>query len=252
MNGFLSTLVLALVVFSSTEIEAQPRFGVEVSAGQGGGLTSYIDNSPYAQDDSIFLANEIAGTGLSLGLAFIFDDLELTLSGQLFDRSRVSLHHVANEPGPLPDDRIRPDGTIDDSGFTYREISTTAVTVGDRSRGDLLMSSVSGGWRYFILSGDVDIWVPIAGGISVAHVLEDTRPWVFGVTASTGIGLTFEIASPISIFVQTRVHGVLTPSYGPQQDAARTSASVGESTLEAATASMLYSSFGIGLQVAIR
>jgi hypothetical protein len=45
---------------------------------------------------------------------------------------------------------------------------------------------------------------------------------------------------------------VLTPSYGAQQDAARTSASVGESTLEAATAGMLFTSFGIGLQVAIR
>ena len=55
-------------------MHAQSRFGIEVAAGQAGGATSYVRNTTYLQDDTLFLANELAGTGLALNLAFVFTD----------------------------------------------------------------------------------------------------------------------------------------------------------------------------------
>ncbi len=223
-----------------------------MSAGQAGGLTSYVQNVGYTQDDQIFLADEVAGTGLSLNLAFIFDELELSVTMSFLDRSKIRLHHQANEQGPLPDDRIRPDGTIDDAGFTYREISPVVAVVPDRSRGSLLVATTTGGWRYYLLQGDVDIWVPFAAGLATTHILEDSRPWKFGLAGSIGLGLTFDVAKPIAIYAQTRFNAILTPTYGPQSDSARTSAEVGESTWSSAVSTMLYTNFAIGIQIAIR
>lgn len=249
---FVGLIIALLVLVISCPALAQPRFGVEMSAGQAGGLTSYIQNVGYTQEDQIFLADEVAGVGLSLNLAFIFDELELSVTASFLDRSKIRLHHQANEQGPLPDDRIRPDGTIDDAGFTYRDISPVVVTVPDRSRGALLVATTTGGWRYYLLQGDVDIWVPFAAGVAITHILEDTRPWTFGLATSVGLGFTFDVAKPIAIYAQARVNGILTPSYGDKADASRTSAEVGESTWSSAVSTMLYTNFGIGIQIAIR
>ena len=251
MRSSLARLAFAAVCLP-TAVHAQSRFGIEVAAGQAGGATSYVRNTTYLQDDTLFLANELAGTGLALNLAFVFTDLELSFNAMLFDRSRVQLHHQAESDGPIPTDRIRPNGTIDDSGYTYRSITPTSVTLPDRSRGSLLLTTATGGWRYFILQGDVDVWVPISAGLAITHISEPTRPWVFGVVGSVGLGVTFDVAKPIAIFAQTRFSGVLTPTYGLQSDASRTSASVGESTLSASVSTLLYSTFTLGVQVTIR
>lgn len=244
-------IAFATPMFWAIEAQAQTRFGIELSVGQGAGSTSYIQNVTYLEDDQLFLADEVAGSGLNLNLAFVFTDLELSVDAVLFDRSKLELHHQSDQTG-VPEDRIRPDGSVDDAGYTYSPISPTTIVVPDRSRGSLLVTTVTGGWRYFILQGDIDIWVPLAAGLAITHVAEATRPWAFGAVGSAGLGFTFDIANPIALSAQARINAMITPTYGPQNDAARTSAQVNESTLSAAVSTMLYSTFGIGIQVAIR
>jgi len=240
------------LIFLPASVIAQPRFAIELGFGQSGGLTTYIDNIAYVQDDSIFLVNEMAGSGFAVGASFVFDTLEIYLDGRWFGRDQLVLHHQGSQPFTDTDSRTRPNGTIDDAGVEYLRISERRLTVPDRSRGDLLLVGASGGYRWYLLKGDVDLFIPISAGLVMTHILQPSEPFVFGLQSSIGFTALFELADPVSLFANLRLHGVLTPSYRNQDDVARASVNVGESTFSSVVSTMLYTSIGIGFQVAIR
>lgn len=249
MRFALFILVTLLLPLSA---QAQARFGVELQFGQSAGLSSYLHNVVYLQDETIFLADEVAGSGMTFGAAFVFEQLELAIDARWFERSDLRLHHQGTEPFLLASSRTRPDGSIDDAGVKYREISERQLAVPVRNRGDLFVTTLSGGYRWYLLSGDFALFVPISGGLVMTHVLEQARPYAFGAHVSTGLTAAFDIASPVSVFISGKLHGVLTPTYGSQDDAARSSAVVGQGTIGAAISTLLFSALNIGFQVAIR
>lgn len=250
--GMRITLFILAFLCLPWTAHAQARFAVELQFGQSAGLTSYLQNVVYLQDETIFLADEIAGSGLAFGVAFVFEQLELAIDARFFERSDIKLHHQGTEPFLLASVRTRPDGSVDDAGVTYRSISERQLAVPIRNRGDLFVTTLSGGYRWYIVEGDFDLFVPMSGGLAITHVFEQAQPYAFGLQVSTGMTAAFDIASPVSFFVSGRLHGLLTPTYGSQDDAARSSATVGQGTMGAAVSTLVYSSLNIGFQVAIR
>lgn len=228
-----------------------PQFGIEGSVGQAIGFTSYVDNVTYVADDDVFLANERADVGLALSLIFVFQELEVGVNARWFGRQRVTLTHRGD--APLPEGRIRPDGSADDSGIHYDEIESQTITVPDASRGSLLMLSAEGGYRlYFTENGPLDVWTPLSGGLVMTHVNEPQREFEFGLTVNSGIGLTVAVAQPISFFLVGRLGALFTPTYGNQDDANRDAVATGQSTPEALLSTLVFTSVTAGIQFSVR
>ncbi len=234
------------------EVHAQPRFGLEAAVGQGGGATPYIDNAAYLDFDTPTLADEIPGTGASFSFHLVFDELEANLGLQLFDREQVEITHVSDES--LPENRVRPDGTIDDAGIEYRKLADSRrLTVPDRSRGALVLGTLGAAYRWYFFSSErFDFYAPFGGGLGFIHIDEEARPWVFGLFGFSGVAASFDVAPPVGIFVSARVNGLVTPSYLDFDDASRAAVIVGDSTEAAAFDTMIYGSVQFGLQFTVR
>lgn len=245
-----SLTTFCIIVFWSALAIAQPRFGVEVSAGQNLGLTSYVDNVVVLQDDLPLLADELVGSGVGFNLDFLFSKWAVGAEVRLFDRETIRLHHRGTTS--LPAGRVRPDGSVDDSGIDYVEFGPVRSPSPATQPGDLLLIDIGANYRLYVLDSAFMLWFPVGASVLATKILETSQPTIFGVGGSTGVGFGYVIAPPIGVFVSGLAHGILTPAYRPLGDAARGSYVSGESTEEAVFSSMAYASIMVGLQFTIR
>lgn len=238
------------MIFWTTESFSQPRIGVEISGGAGLGFNPYVDNVVLLDSDVPVLVDELPGPGLHFQLSFLFGELELFGGVNFFNRSTVLQHHRAT--GTIsPRNRLRPDGTIDDSGVDYVKVEETTVT-SNSNKGDLLFVRLGGGYRFYLLNDTFRFYIPVAGGLAFLTILEASQPLKTGLFLETGLGTSIDIAEPISVFFDARLTGTATSSYAPISDAARTSFLNDESTESTLFSSFLSTSFLIGFQIAIR
>lgn len=247
------TLVILTALFGTllaANAVAQPRFGLEVSAGQNIGLTSYVDNVVVLQDDLPLLADELVGSGVGLSLDFLFSKWAVGAEVRLFDRETIRLHHRGTQT--LPAGRVRADGSVDDSGVDYVAFGPVRGPSPRTQPGDLLLIDIGASYRFYVLDSAFMLWFPVGGSLVATKILETSQPTIFGVGASTGVGFGYVIAPPIGVFISGLAHGILTPAYRPLSDAARGSYTSGESTEEAVFSSMAYASVMVGLQFTIR
>jgi hypothetical protein len=243
-------LTAAILVTASPDVRAQPRFGVEAAAGQNVGFTSYVDNVVVVQGNRPLLVDEITGTGAAFDLRFVLNEWEIGAGVHLFDRDTIRIHHRGLEE--LPENRIRPDGSVDDSGIDYAEIEPIRSPSPATQPGSLLVIDVGAGYRWYVIDTSFGLYFPVYGGLVATHILEPNQPTILGVSAATGFGLSYDVAPPIGVFVSGRVHGVLTPAYRPLADAARTSTTAGETTEEAVFSAMAHGVAIVGLQFTVR
>lgn len=246
----IQTLVFTIVTLLASSVFSQPRIGVELSGGAGIGFNPYIDNVVIMDSDVPVLVDEFPGPGLHFQLSFLFGELELFGGLNFFNRNVVIQHHRATTT-ISPRSRLRPDGTVDDSGVQYVEVEETEVT-SNLNKGDLLFVRLGAGYRFYLLNDAFRFYIPAAGGLAFLTILEPSQPLKTGVFLETGLGVSVDIAEPISVFFDARVTGAMTSSYAPISDAARTSFLNDESTAATLFSSFLSSSFLIGFQIAIR
>lgn len=251
IRHLLSAVTLSgLSLVASSTAAAFPRFGVELAAGQNLGVTSYVDNIVVLQGDLPLLADELIGSGAGFHLAFIFSKWSVGAEVRLFDRDTIRLHHRGTEA--IPSGRIRPDGSVDDSGTDYVPFGPVRSPSPRTQPGDLLLIDIGASHRFYLLDGPFSLWFPVGASIIATRVMETSQPTVLGLGANVGVGAGYAIAPPITVIVTGKMHGILTPAYRPLADAARGSYTVGETTEEAVFSSMAYGSAMVGLQFTIR
>lgn len=244
-------LIFIVFVMLPAWAHTQPRFGVEVGFGQSGGMTSYIDNVTHLQDETIYLADEPGGSGLAVIAAFVFEDLAIELESRWFAREELILHHRGRENFDSTG-KVRPDSSVDDAGVDYAEIEERRIAIPDRARGQLFVAAASGVYRWYLLEGDFNLFIPFGLGISLTHIFEPTQPYVFGLKGFSGVTGMFDVSGPIALYANLGVHALITPSYRRQDDVTRSSAAVGESTLESMISTFSYASISIGFQFTVR
>jgi len=250
LKRILPNSLFACVFLFSASAFSQPRIAVEVSGGAGLGFNPYVDNVVILDSDVPVLVDELPGPGLHFQLSFLFSELELSGGIQLFNRNVLIQHHRGTST-ISPRDRQRPDGSIDDSGVDYVAVEETRIETSAKN-GDLLMGKIGAGYRFYLLDDTFRFYIPVSTGLVFLTILEPTQPLKTGLFLDAGVGSSVEVADPISIFIDARINGAITPSYAPLSDAARTSFLNDESTEGTLFSSFLSATFLIGFQVTIR
>ena len=240
-----------LVAMLNTQLaQAQPRFAVELGAGQNIGLTSYVDNVVVLQGDLPLLADELPGSGVAVVLDFVFSKWAIGTEVRFFDREKIRLHHRGTQT--VPPNRVRADGSVDDAGIEYAEIDPVRSPSPRVQPGDLLLIDVGASYRFMLIDSAFTLWFPVGASVLATKILEAAQPTILGLGASTGIGMGYAIAPPVGIVLNATINGILTPAYRPLADASRGSYAAGETTEEAVFSSMAYGSVILGLQLTIR
>ncbi len=249
--------------FSATACAAPPKFGVEVEAGTAAGLTSYLRNEvvttvdrSQTDDQGRFLlrpslADVTTGTGTSVALRLIASNIAAGLSVSWFDLTANEIHHRGDRS--LPITRVRPDGSVDDSGVGYQQISPALdQTIPTNSRNTLLVFGLGGDYRFFWPGKAFDVFVPVGAQLVITHVTRTAGPYRLGLAASSGLGMTIQFLDGVALVVDARLHALATGHYGRRADAARRAVSVGESTEDAFFSTLAFASANVALQFTIR
>ncbi|MFP4597185.1 MAG: hypothetical protein ACLFVJ_02975 [Persicimonas sp.] len=256
------TVASALLLPRAANAEP-PQFGIEVDAGTGIGLTSYLRNEVRTEVDRTrtdeqgrfllrpFLADRDTGQATSVAARLVASNIVAGLSLRWFDLPSDEIHHEGNQL--ISQNRRRPDGSVDDSGVDYRRIdppSEELITEDDRNT--LLVFGLDAEYRFIWPTEAVDIFVPVGGGLVLTHVNRDAAPYRLGLQASSGIGVSVEFLSGISLVLSGRAHALATTHYGRRDDSARRSSNIGESTEAAYFSTLVYATGNLGLQFRIR
>ncbi len=248
---------------------AQPKFAVEIEGGRAAGLTPYLRNVVYTDAELSggayagsepfrpYLADEKSGWGNRLGIRFVSNGIVGGLSFQWFDISVADVHHRGHVPGSEDDElrpsRIRSDGTIDDSGVEYTRLDDPhSLSIGEPKAANLFVLGLEGGYRFYLLEGDVDLFVPTGGSLVLTHLGRPNAPFRPGLGAFSGFAATFDFISVMSLVAGTRLHAMVTPEYWNRSDAARRAADLGHSTESALFSTQLSVSFNLAVQFTIR
>lgn len=239
------------ILLSQGLLFAQPRIGIELAGGGGIGLNSYIDNVVILDANTPILVDELPGTGLRIRLSLLFRNIEILAALQLYNRNFVVQHHRAQETISLKN-RLRTDGSVDDSGVKYTEITRKTVESRSNNSGDLFVGNFAAGYRFYLLKQSFNIYVPVALGLSFVTILEPAQPLKTGAFVEGGIGTSFAIGPAIALFGEGRFQAIATPSYARISDAARTSFRENESSESTLFSSFLSTAFLLGIQITIR
>lgn len=256
----------AAILCSPTVAAAQDRFNISLNFGQTRGLTSYrndivyvensatIDPDPAAGGKALYkpyLADENYNWGTLAGLQLNFGNIDIELQAQWFERDSITIHHDSEDL--LPRRRLRSDNTVDDRGATYRELDTPIEqnTV-SRGRGDLLLVSLMGGWRFQQVYNRLSMYLPVGGGLVVAHIDEPNHPYVVGAQVYTGAGLSFQMAKNFSLSAVARIFALGTFEYDRVDDASRHAQATNSSTADAFFSSMIHTGLHVGLVYIVR
>lgn len=260
------TALALLALLPSASASAQERFHLELDIGRNIGLTSYRNDIVYVEDSGTpdpdlaaqgrslykpYLADEHYNWGQHLALRVILNQLEISLTGQWFTRDSITLHHQSDDL--LPRRRLRSDNTVDDSGVTYEPLDPTQdIKTVRRGRGDLILYSASGGYRFLWQRGRLELFAPLGMGLAIAHIDEPNHPYVMGLQAYVGAGTSFQLSKNIAVGAQARLFGLLTAEYERADDAARHAEYTGGGTLAALTSSMVHTALNISLIYLVR
>ncbi len=249
---------------------AQPEFGLEIEGGRTVGLTPYLRNvvharseltgDPFPQTDAFqpYLADEPAGWGWALAARFVTNAFHGGLSFRWLDVSTADFRYRGTRSdgnsATLPPTRIRPDGTVDDSGVkAYESLGVPrTIPLDEAERADLLIFEIGGGYRFYLYQEAFELFIPIHAGIVLTHLTRPRAPFRPGLTTYTGVGASFDFISLMSAIFTVRAHGTMTPTYWRRADAARRAALLDQTTESAVFSTQLSLSFNIGLRFTIR
>jgi hypothetical protein len=240
-----------------------PQFGVEIEAGTGAGLTPYLRNHVRTEVDRtrtddqgrFLLAPQLAdrrtSQGTSVAARLVATNIAAGLSVRWFDLVEDEIHHVGQRP--ITEDRLRPDGSVDDSGVDYQPLrSPIRQTLPEDEREHLLLIGLDGEYRFIWPTETVDIFVPVGAGLVYTHVRRPAAPFRLGVQANTGVGAAAAVFGGVSLVLTGRIHGLATTHYGRRSDAAHRAVAIGESTESAFFSTLAYGTISLGLQFTIR
>lgn len=260
----LLVLTGAFVALGAPRAQAlPPQFGVEVEAGTAAGLTSYLRNQVITTDDRTqtdaqgrfllrpSLVDVTTGTGTSLALRLIASNIAAGASLRWFDLSANTIHHRGDRS--LSVSRVRPDGSVDDSGVNYRALTPPLdQSIATNSRQTLYVFGLGGDYRFFWPGTAFDVFAPVGAELVVTHVTGAATPYRLGLEASGGLGVSVQVLDSVALILDARLHALATGDYGRRADAARRAVSVGESTEDAFFSTLVYGSANIALQFTIR
>lgn len=261
--------VVAGATVSPSTASAQPRFAVEVEGGRNLGLTPYLRDVVYSDTEirgagvpaeesfQPFLADERSGWGNHFAARLISKGFQVGLTLRWFDVSQVRIHHRGETAGHpdsnLRPTRIRPDGTVDDTGVTYDPLDTPIdVPIDADKRANLFVFGVEAGYRLYLYRGELDVFAPLSGSLVVTHLGRQFAPFRPGLDFKSGVSASFDFVSVLSINLGPRLHGLVTPNYWNRSDAARRAAELDRSTESALFSSQVYLSLDVALEFAIR
>lgn len=243
------------------QAHAQQAFQVMVNIGQNRGLTSYrndaayvestttVDPDPAANGQSLYqpyLADEDYNWGTLLGLQLNFGVLDVELLAQWFARDRITLHHKGDRS--LGRRRLRSDNSIDDEGVTYTPLDAPiSKRLVSRTRGELSVISLMAGYRLSKTYDRVSLFVPVGGGLSLAHISEPNQPYVAGVQLYGGVGTSVSLSKTISVGIVGRLFALATFEYDRIDDASRHAQATGGATGDAFFSTMLHT----GIQASV-
>lgn len=255
----------SLLLAPTPDAHAQQNFAISVNLGQSTGLTSYqrdvVYTSPTSEPDPAlpgqallepFLADESNDWGTQLSMRLHVNALFLDLNAQWHARNQYTLHHRSDDR--LSRTRQRPSGSYDDAGITYTSMEQeSTIPAIERNRGSLLFANLQGGWRYRAL--DLDpffVYIPVAFGLSLAHILEPARPYKVGAKLSSGSTLQYHFAENFALSAGVQLSWIVTPQYKNREDAYRRTELRGASTFQAMTSNMVQATLDVGLVFIVR
>lgn len=262
-------LLVAAVCLWPASASAQPKFGIEVEGGRNIGLTPYLRSLVYSEAELLgesfdqsesfrpYLGNARAGWGTNLEVRVVARQIYGSLSFRWFEVGDGSVHYKGfrpnHESARLRPTRIRPDGSIDDAAVQYRELeSPVRFRLSEARRANLLVFGLNGGYRFYVYQGSFDVFIPVGGGLIATHLTGRRNPVRPGLEARSGVGGAFDFASILSLVVNARLHGLVTPNYLRRSDAARRAAETGGNSGSAFFSAMLYPSLNVSLRFTIR
>lgn len=261
--GIVLGLICTLILPPATAQAAPPQFGVEIQAGTGAGFTPYLRNEVLtevdrtqtdAQDRFLLepsLADVETGAGTSVAVRLVATNIAAGLSLRWFDLSGYSVHHVGQRS--ISQTRVRPDGSVDDSGVGYRQLDPPLEQpIDENDQDQLFVFGLTGDYRFFWPGEALDVFVPVGGGLALTYVTGEASPYRLGLEANSGVGATVSLSDNIALVLDARLHGLITTHYGRRSDAARRAVAVGESTEETFFSTLLYGTASVGLQFTIR
>ena len=263
---FVSAAILSLLLLLSgaNQAQAQQNFAISLNLGQSTGLTAYqrdvVYTSPTSEPDPAlagqallepFLADESNDWGTQLAVRLHVNALFLDLNAQWHTRNQYTLHHRSDDR--ISRTRQRPSGSYDDAGITYTAMEESTIPAIERNRGSLLFANLQAGWRYRAL--DLDpffVYIPVAFGMSLAHILEPARPYKVGAKLSSGSTLQYHFAENFALSAGVQLSWIVTPQYKDREDAYRRAELRGASTFQAMTSSMVQATLDLGLVFIVR
>lgn len=258
----------SLVAFAATGAPSDaraepPQFGVEVEGSSGAGLTPYLRNEVRTEEDQTetddqdryrlrpFLVDEQTGVGNGASARLVASNITAGLSLQWFELPEERVHHRGDET--ISPDRVRPDGTVDDSGVAYDPVDPpTEDPVAESARDTLLVFGLGGDYRFTWTGEMVDFFIPAGGGLVLTHVTRDASPFRLGAQLASGLGARLDLGAGLALVASGKLHALATPHYGRRSDAAYRSATIGESTESAYFSTLLYGTANLALQFQIR
>ena len=248
---------------SSPAWAAPPEFGVEVEAGTTTSMTPYLRNEVITETDRTetdssgrfklrpSLADRQAGAGTALAARLVANRIEAGLSLRWFDLHQYEIHHRGQQS--VSQERVRPDGTVDDSGVDYERLRPALEDpIGEDRQAQLFVIGLGAGYRFMWPGEPFDIFVPVGGELVLTHVNEDAAPWRLGLEMNSGLGVSIGFLDNVALLLSGRLHALATTHYGRRSDAARRAVAVGESTEDAFFSTMLYGSANLAFQFTIR
>lgn len=237
-----------------------------VNVGQTRGLTAYrndiayvedtttVDPDPAANGQSLYqpyLADEAYNWSTLFGLQLNFGALDVELLAQWFARDRITLHHRGDRL--LGRRRLRSDNSIDDEGVTYTPLDEPiSKRLVSRTRGELSVMSVMAGYRLNKTYDRVSLFVPVGGGLSLAHIGEPNHPYVAGVQVYAGVGTSVALSKTLSLGLVGRLFALATVEYDRVDDASRHAQATGGATSDAFFSTMLHTGIQASLIYVVR
>jgi hypothetical protein len=261
-------VALALLILGTLALPAHaraitPEFGVEFEAGRSTGLSPYLRNEVYTEIDrsstddegrfflTPFLANRRTGAGVAFQLRLVAGQVAAGLSLRTYAMDQWRIRYRGTEQ--ISEDRVRPDGSVDDSGVGYEELDTPLDRpVAEEQRAALFEIGLGATYRYVFPAETVDFFIPIGGKLVLMHESQRLGLYRLGLQATSGAGIAFDFVPNLSFILAGRVHALVTTHYGRRSDAARRAVEVGQSTESAFFSPMLSASINLGLQFRIR
>lgn len=260
---FSAALMVCAALAPARAAAEPPQFGVEVGGGTAAGLTSYLRNEVALEEDRTrtdeqgrpllqpFLADRQTGTGTSVAVRLIASNIAAGVSLTWFDLPQNNLHHAG--ASALSRSRIRPDGSIDDSGIDYAELDPVIEQpISEDMRRTLFVMGLDAEYRFMWPGDNIDIFVPAGAGLVITHVNRDAGPYRLGLDISSGVGVTINLSESIGLVLEGKLHGLATSHYGRRADAARRAVEIDETTEEAFFSTLVYASGNAALQFTIR